>query len=86
MGRSQLLRNILAQNGGKPKIVAQILAKKSYDKIFMVGDGYTDLEVAKANSKVTFCGFGEHAARDVVIKEAENFFYSTHDLISFLAR
>ncbi len=79
-------QNILAQNGGKPKIVAQILAKKSYDKIFMVGDGYTDLEVAKANPKVTFCGFGKHAARPAVIKEAENFFYSTNDLISFLAR
>lgn len=76
--------NILAQNGGKPKIVAQILAKKSYTKIFMVGDGYTDLEVAKANSKVTFCGFGEHAARESVINEADNFFYNVSDLISFL--
>ncbi len=76
--------NILAQNGGKPKIVAQILAQKSYTKIFMVGDGYTDLEVAKANSKVTFCGFGGHAARESVIKEAENFFYDVGDLISFL--
>lgn len=77
-------QNILAQNGGKPKIVAQILAKKSYEKIFMVGDGYTDLEVAKANSSVIFCGFGEHAAREAVIKEAQNFFYSVNDLISFL--
>jgi len=76
--------NILAQNGGKPKIVAQILAQKSYAKIFMVGDGYTDLEVAKANSKVTFCGFGEHAARESVINEADNFFYNVGDLISFL--
>ncbi len=77
-------KNILAQNGGKPKIVEQILAKKSYTKIFMVGDGYTDLEVAKANSKVTFCGFGAHAARESVIKESENFFYNVRDLISFL--
>ena len=77
-------KNILAQNGGKPKIVEQILAKKSYEKIFMVGDGYTDLEVAKANPRVTFCGFGAHAARDSVVKEAENFFYNVSDLISFL--
>lgn len=77
-------KNILAQNGGKPKIVEQILAKKSYAKIFMVGDGYTDLEVAKANPKVTFCGFGAHAARESVICEAENFFYNVEDLISFL--
>lgn len=76
--------NILAQNGGKPKIVDQILAKKSYDKIFMVGDGYTDLEVAKANSRVTFCGFGVHAARESVIKEADNFFYNVEDLFLFL--
>lgn len=79
-------QNILAQNGGKPKIVAQILAAKSYQKIFMIGDGYTDLEVAKADSRVTFCGFGQHAARESVIKEAENFFYSAKDLISFLQK
>jgi HAD superfamily phosphoserine phosphatase-like hydrolase len=79
-------QNILAQNGGKPKIVAQILAKKSYDKIFMIGDGYTDLEVSKENSKVTFCGFGEHTARESVIKEAQNFFFSTDELITFLLR
>lgn len=78
--------NILAQNGGKPKIVAQILSKKSYQKIFMVGDGYTDLEVAKANPKVTFCGFGAHAARESVIKEADNFFYNVGDLILFLQK
>ena len=77
-------QNILAQNGGKPKIVEQILAQKSYQKIFMVGDGYTDLEVAKVNPKVTFCGFGLHAARESVINEAENFFYNVADLISFL--
>jgi len=76
--------NIMSQNGGKPKIVAQILTKKSYDKIFMIGDGYTDLEVSKANPDVTFCGFGEHAAREVVIKEAPNFFYNVGDLIKFL--
>ncbi len=76
--------NIMAQNGGKPKIVEQILSKKSYDKIFMIGDGYTDLEVSKANSKVTFCGFGEHVVRDSVLKEAENFFYNVADLIKFL--
>ena len=76
--------NIMSQNGGKPKIVAQILTKKSYDKIFMIGDGYTDLEVSKANPDVTFCGFGEHAAREAVIKEAPNFFYNVGDLIKFL--
>ncbi|MES2961714.1 MAG: HAD-IB family phosphatase [Pseudomonadota bacterium] len=76
--------NIMAQNGGKPKIVAQILEKKSYEKIFMIGDGYTDLEVAKANPDVTFCGFGEHAAREAVIKESPNFFYNVGDLIKFL--
>ena len=76
--------NIMAQNGGKPKIVAQILTKKYFDKIFMIGDGYTDLEVSKANPDVTFCGFGEHAAREAVIKEAPNFFYNVGDLIKFL--
>ncbi|MBM5782141.1 MAG: HAD-IB family phosphatase [Pelagibacterales bacterium] len=77
--------NILSQNGGKPKIVEQILLKNSYARIFMIGDGYTDLEVAKVNSKVTFCGFGMHAARDSVIKEAENFFYNVDELIKFLS-
>lgn len=76
--------NIMAQNGGKPKIVAQILTKKYYDKIFMIGDGYTDLEVSKANPDITFCGFGEHVAREAVIKEAPNFFYNVGDLIKFL--
>jgi D-3-phosphoglycerate dehydrogenase len=76
--------NEMSQNGGKPKIVAQILTEKYFDKIFMIGDGYTDLEVSKANFEVTFCGFGEHAAREAVIKESSNFFYNVGDLIKFL--
>ncbi len=78
--------NILAQNGGKPKIVKKILEKKSYQKTFMIGDGYTDLEVFKEIHEVVFCGFGGHVVRDSVVKEAKNFFYKVDDLISFLAR
>ncbi len=77
-------KNILAQNGGKPKIVAEILRNKTYEKVFMIGDGYTDLEVSKANDKVTFCGFGEHVVRDSVKSAAQNFFYNVGELTSFI--
>jgi len=77
-------KNVLAQNGGKPKIVAQILAGKSYEKIFMVGDGYTDLEVAKSDYRVTFCGFGVHVAREAVRQEAKYFFHDVESLVNFI--
>jgi phosphoserine phosphatase SerB len=77
-------KNIMSQNGGKPKIVAEILAKNSYEKVFMIGDGYTDLEVSKAIPEVVFCGFGEHAARESVKKEAPNFFYDVVSLKNFI--
>lgn len=76
--------NIMAQNGGKPKIVAQILKEKSYEKIFMIGDGYTDLEVAKSNSLVTFCGFGVHISRESVRQEAKYFFTDVASLVNFI--
>jgi len=77
-------KNIMSQNGGKPKIVAEILAKNSYKKTFMIGDGYTDLEVSKTIPQVIFCGFGAHAARESVMKEAQNFFYDVKSLQNFL--
>lgn len=76
--------NILANNGGKPIIVSKIIAGKNYQKIFMIGDGYTDLEVSKALPEVTFCGFGMHAEREAVKKEADNFFYSVEELVGFI--
>jgi phosphoserine phosphatase SerB len=84
--------NIMVQNGGKPKIVAQILENKFYEKIFMIGDGYTDLEVAKsdslvnypANSLVIFCGFGVHILREAVQKEAKYFFTDVASLVDFI--
>ena len=77
-------KNIMAQNGGKPKIVAEILKKNPYEKIFMIGDGYTDLEVSKAIPEVIFCGFGAHATRESVKKEAQNFFYDVASLKKFI--
>ncbi len=79
-------KNILAQNGGKPKIVAKILTDKSYEKIFMIGDGYTDLEVAKADHRVIFCGFGAHVAREAVRAEAKYFFYNVESLVEFIVK
>ena len=76
--------NPLSDNGGKIKIVEQIMQNKHYNKIYMVGDGYTDLEVAKSNSNIIFCGFGEHVVRKSVLEQSENFFYNFQDLADFI--
>jgi D-3-phosphoglycerate dehydrogenase len=63
--------NILAKNGGKIEIVKKILQQKNYQKIFMIGDGSTDLEVSKAIREVNFCYAAFHTQRESVMKEVE---------------
>ena len=76
--------NALSDNGGKPKIVHEILDKHLYQRIFMIGDGYTDLEVAKEIPSVIFCGYGEHIQRQNVFNESKHFFYNFADLTQFI--
>lgn len=76
--------NPLSESGGKIKVVQHIMQTNNYKQTFMIGDGYTDLEVFKAIPSVIFCGFGEHVTRKVVLDEAKNFFYNFQDLTSFI--
>ncbi len=76
--------NPLADSGGKPKVVKNI--QNNYEKIFMIGDGYTDLEVTKVIPSIIFCGFGQHAIRPAVLNEAKHFFYNFEDLTTFILK
>jgi HAD superfamily phosphoserine phosphatase-like hydrolase len=76
--------NPLADSGGKPKVINNIY--NNYDKVFMIGDGYTDLEVSKEIPSIIFCGFGQHAIRQAVLNEAKHFFYNFEDLTAFILK
>lgn len=54
-------QNPLCKNEGKAHIINQLNLK---EKIIMVGDGYTDLEVFNQKSCDAFIGFGLHIKRD----------------------
>jgi D-3-phosphoglycerate dehydrogenase / 2-oxoglutarate reductase len=78
-------QNILAHDGGKVKVAEEkIIKPNNYQHIFMIGDGYTDLEVSKSNKAITFCGFGGHVVRESVKKEADNFFDDFSQMLSFV--
>lgn len=78
-------QNILAGDGGKVKIAEEkILKPNHYHNVFMIGDGYTDFEVSKSNSAITFCGFGGHVVRPLVKQEAQHFFYDFASMLQFV--
>lgn len=78
-------QNLLSQDGGKVKIAEKnIIKPNNYQNIFMIGDGYTDFEVSKSNSDITFCGFGGHVIREKVKQEAEHFFNSFSQMLTFI--
>jgi len=76
--------NPLADSGGKPKVIKNI--HNNYEKVFMIGDGYTDLEVSKEIPSIIFCGFGQHSIRQAVLNEARQFFYNFEDLTAFILK
>ncbi len=79
-------KNPMSKNGGKVEVVKNIIDQNNFEKIFVIGDGYTDLEISLAIPKVIFCGFGQNIVREKVLKESKNFFYNTDDLISFIKK
>ncbi|MBL6665136.1 MAG: HAD-IB family phosphatase [Rickettsiales bacterium] len=78
--------NLLSQDGGKVKVAKEkIIGPNNYKNIFMIGDGYTDFEVSKSIKEVIFCGFGGHVVREIVQKEAKNFFFDFIKILSFIS-
>lgn len=75
--------NKLSSNMGKVKVVEEIISKNNFQKIFMIGDGYTDLEVALNIKSLIFCGFGQNIKRENVIKNSNLFFNTTNELEDF---
>jgi phosphoserine phosphatase len=60
-----------ARRGGKPEIVARLIAEMGARRSVMVGDGTSDLETVKVVD--LFVGFGRYAARPAVKEGAAHF-------------
>ena len=61
--------NVLSQNGGKVKQIANL---KLEGDVHMIGDGYTDYEVKEAGAADKFYAFTENIERDPVKKNADH--------------
>ncbi|MFT7145080.1 MAG: D-3-phosphoglycerate dehydrogenase [Alphaproteobacteria bacterium] len=62
--------NPLCKNDGKGQVIHQLNLKQ---KIIMVGDGMTDLEVFQQKKCDEFIGFGLHEKRDIIKQQAPHF-------------
>lgn len=70
------------RNGGKPEIVASLRKQLQPEKIVMVGDGISDLEVQSVADQ--FIGFTRYVAREKVVQEADTCITSLDQLVSLL--
>lgn len=64
----------LTQNGGKAEICKCLVGNG--EKLVMIGDGKTDLEVSAENFPII--GFGGVVKRDVVLQQADLFIHEHH--------
>lgn len=75
-------KNILAQNGGKMKIVQGLRLK---GKIYVIGDGYTDYQIKAAGLAHKFFAFTENVCRESVVKKADAVVKNFEEVINFLS-
>lgn len=68
-----------ARSGGKPELVRTLKSEWHPERIIMVGDGVSDLEVKPEVDR--FIGYGEFAVRERVQAEADCFITRFPDLI-----
>ncbi len=61
--------NLLSKNNGKSK---QIASLNLDGEVFVIGDGYTDLEIKKAGLVNKFYAFTENIKREKVIQESDH--------------
>jgi len=73
-------RNVLAQKSGKAKAVKSLGLK---GEIFIIGDGFTDLEIKQHLPDSTFIAYTETVFRESIVKEAD---YSVPNFDEFLYR
>ena len=61
--------NVLSENNGKPRQIAQL---ELDGEVFVLGDGYTDFEIKKEGLANKFYAFTENVKRDKVLDEADH--------------
>lgn len=74
-------QNPLCQNGGKGQVISHLNLK---EKVILIGDGYTDLEVYLEGKCRHFIGFGIHESRDIIKEKAPFFIKNIDELNSIL--
>ena len=66
-------------SGGKAELIGRLRAELKPERIFMVGDGASDLETKGVVD--LFVGFGRYASRERVRREAPAFIHSLAELL-----
>lgn len=71
-----------SESGGKARVIEQLMKKKGYKNVIMIGDGATDLESCPPADG--FIGFGGNVVRERVKKASAWFVMSFQELIDEL--
>lgn len=74
--------NVLAQDGGKAKLIKSLKLKGT---IISIGDGYTDYILKEAGIVKKFIAFTENVARESVTKNADYVAHTFDDVLSWYA-
>lgn len=71
-----------SKNGGKAEVIRMLKEKYGYTKLFMIGDGITDLEASPPAD--AFIGFGGNVVREEVKSKSKWYIESFQELIDTL--
>jgi len=71
-----------SKNGGKAEVITMLKEKYGYTKLFMIGDGITDLEACPPAD--AFIGFGGNVVREEVKSKSQWYVESFQELIDAL--
>ncbi|KAL4097236.1 hypothetical protein QTP88_022042 [Uroleucon formosanum] len=71
-----------SKNGGKAEVILMLKEKYGYTKLFMIGDGITDLEASPPAD--AFIGFGGNVVREEVKSKSKWYIESFQELIDTL--
>ena len=77
--------NPLCRSDGKPRIIKQLkTSPPDINKVYIVGDGYTDLVPYLEGVADEFLGFGVHQIREKVRANAPHFFETSEEVLNYL--
>lgn len=73
---------LTCESGGKGRVIELLKHKFGYNKVLIIGDGYTDFESSPPADG--FIGFGGNVVREKVKENSEWFIYDFQELIDLI--